>query len=128
MLPTAQLAYNTTVIETTRVVPSFANYRFEANLCQGPDVDVSRVAVKADKMHTLHETLKQELEYVRGRMAAYYNKKRLEGPRLERGDMIYLISRNLRMKRPSKKLDFKKIRPFKIQDKIQTTIDSKFPT
>jgi hypothetical protein len=47
-------------------------------------------------------------------MKQYYNKHRLEGPRQERGDKVYLVSRNLQTKRPSKKLDFKKIGPFKI--------------
>ncbi len=62
--------------------------------------------------------LKQELEFVRLRMKRYYDKTRLEGPRLGRGDKVYLISRNLRTKRPSRKLDFRKIEPFKIIDKI----------
>ena len=51
-------------------------------------------------------------------MKKYYDEHRLEGPRLERGDKVYLISRNLRIKRPSWKLDFKKIRLFKIEEKV----------
>jgi hypothetical protein len=35
-----------------------------------------------------------------------------------RGDKVYLISRNLRIKRLNKKLDFKKLRPFKINECI----------
>jgi hypothetical protein len=62
--------------------------------------------------------LKEELEFVRHRMKEYYNKSRLEGPRLVRGDKVYLISRNLYTKRPNKKLDFKKLRPFKINECI----------
>src|SRR5947209_19587675 len=62
--------------------------------------------------------LKEELEFVRNRMKKFYDKNRLEGPRLERGDMVYLISRNLRIKRPSRKLDFKKIGPFKIEERV----------
>ena len=48
MLPTVQLAYNTAPIETTKVSLFFANYRREADLRQGPDVEVPRVAVKAE--------------------------------------------------------------------------------
>jgi hypothetical protein len=54
-------------------------------------------------------------------MKRYYDKHRLEGPRLEKGGKVYLISRNLRTKRPSKKLDFKKIGPFKIEERISTS-------
>ena len=62
--------------------------------------------------------LKEELKFVRTRIKRHYNKHRLEGPRLERGDKVYLISWNLRIKRLSKKLDFKKIRPFKVEERI----------
>ncbi len=43
-------------------------------------------------MHALYTMLKQELEFVRLRMKRYYDKTRLEGPCLERGDKVYLIS------------------------------------
>ena len=69
-------------------------------------------------MSSLYVILKEELEFVRHRMKEYYDKSRLEGPRLVRGDKVYLISRNLRTKRLSKKLDFKKLRPFKIDEYI----------
>ena len=62
--------------------------------------------------------LRDELEFVRGRIKEYYDKYRLEGPRLERGDKVYLILRNIRTNRPSKKLDFKKIRPFKVNKRV----------
>jgi hypothetical protein len=62
--------------------------------------------------------LKDELEFVRTRMKQYYDKHRLEGPRLERGDKVYLILRNLRISRLSKKLDFKKIELFRIDERI----------
>jgi hypothetical protein len=118
LLPVAQLAYNTAPTETTKVTPFFANFGYEADLRQGPEVSVPRAAVKADQMHALHAMLKEELEFVRTRMKQYYDKHRLEGPRLERGDKVYLISRNLRTKRPSRKLDFRKIGPFKVDERI----------
>ncbi|AEO55973.1 hypothetical protein MYCTH_2043746, partial [Thermothelomyces thermophilus ATCC 42464] len=121
LLPTAQLAYNTTPTETTKVTPFFANYGYEADLRQGPEVTVPRAAVKAEQMHALHEKLKKELEFVKTRMKNYYDKHRLEGPRLERGDKVYLIARNLRTKRPSTKLDFKKVGPFVIKERISTS-------
>ncbi len=69
-------------------------------------------------MSTLYAMLKEELEFVKTRMKRYYDKYRLEGPRLERGDKVYLISQNLRIKRLSKKLDFKKIGLFKVEERI----------
>ena len=69
-------------------------------------------------MSALHAMLKEELEFVRHRIRQHYDKHRLEGPRLERGDKVYLILQNLRITRPSKKLDFKKIRLFKVEERI----------
>ncbi len=115
---TAQLAYNTTPIETTKVSPFFTNYRYEADLRQRPDIEVPKAAVKAEQISTLYIMLKEELEFVKTRIKRYYNKHRLEGPCLEKGDKVYLISRNLRIKRLSKKLDFKKIGLFKVKERI----------
>jgi hypothetical protein len=51
-------------------------------------------------------------------MKKFYDRTRLEGPYLEEGDKVYLISRNLCIKRLSRKLNFYKIGPFKIDKKI----------
>ena len=69
-------------------------------------------------MYTLYAMLKEELEFVRLRIKQYYDKHKLKGPRLERRDKVYLILRNLRTKRLSKKLDFKKVRLFKVDKQI----------
>jgi hypothetical protein len=51
----------------------------------------------------------------------YYNKHRLEGRCLERGDKVYLILKKSYTKRPSKKLDFKEIGLFKVEERILTS-------
>ena len=40
---------------------------------------------------------------------------------MKRGDIIYLIRRNIKTKRPSNKLDFKKLVPFKVEGRISNT-------
>ena len=62
--------------------------------------------------------MRQELSFVRKRMAEYANTRRIEGPTFEEGDMVYLIRRNIKTRRPSNKLDFKKLGPFKIKTKV----------
>jgi hypothetical protein len=69
-------------------------------------------------MSSLYAILKEELEFVRYRIKEYYDRSRLEGPRLVRRVKVYFISRNLRTKRLSKKLDFKKLRPFLIEEYV----------
>jgi hypothetical protein len=79
---------------------------------------VPRVVVKADKISLLYTILKEELEFVRIWMKKFYDRTRFKGPYLEEGDKVYLVSRNLCIKRPSRKFDFYKIGPFKIDKKI----------
>jgi len=47
-------------------------------------------------------------------------KKRIEGPILREGDPVYLLRKNIKTKRPSKKLDHTKLGPFRIKDKLGT--------
>jgi Chromo (CHRromatin Organisation MOdifier) domain len=46
----------------------------------------------------------------------YYNKKRSVGPSLKEGDKVYLLRKNVATKRPSDKLDHKKLGPFEIAE------------
>jgi RNase H-like domain found in reverse transcriptase/Reverse transcriptase (RNA-dependent DNA polymerase)/Integrase zinc binding domain/Chromo (CHRromatin Organisation MOdifier) domain len=121
LLPTAQLAYNSSKTETTHIPPFFANYGYDPELRQGPAADVPRAAIRAGRLQEMHDMLKETLEFVRDRMRVHYDKHRVEGPPLEEGDKVFLLTRNLHTKRPSRKLDFKKIGPFKIKKKISTS-------
>jgi hypothetical protein len=48
----------------------------------------------------------------------YYNKKRLIGPLFLSRDIVYLLRKNIKTKRLSNKLDYKKLRLLKIKRKI----------
>jgi hypothetical protein len=52
-------------------------------------------------------------------MTLYANKSRLERPRLRERDLVYLLRRNIKITRPSNKLNLKKIGPFKIKRNIR---------
>jgi hypothetical protein len=54
--------------------------------------------------------------FVAERNAYYYNEKRSQGPTLKEGDRVYLLCCNIDTKRPSSKLDYKKLGPFKIKE------------
>ena len=47
-------------------------------------------------------------------MQHYANIKRMKGPSFKEGDKVYLVRRNIKTKRPSDKLDYKKLGPFPI--------------
>jgi len=52
------------------------------------------------------------------RQKEYYDQRRKPDPNLKSGDMVWVLTRNVRTTRPCKKLDYKKIGPFKILAKI----------
>ena len=52
-------------------------------------------------------------------MTLYANKSRLEKPYFKRGNLVYLLRRNIKTIRPSDKLDSKKIDLFKIKRNIR---------
>jgi hypothetical protein len=70
--------------------------------------------VTMEKLKDLHQKLTRDIEWMSLRSSIYYNSKRLEGPRLKKGDQVYLLRRNIKITRPSDKLDHKKLGPFKI--------------
>jgi hypothetical protein len=49
----------------------------------------------------------------------YYNKSKFEGPRFRKGDLIYLLRRNIKTIRLSDKLDYKKFGLFKVKRNIK---------
>lgn len=68
----------------------------------------------------MYKKLKDTLETIREKIQQYYNKYRLKGPYLKEGNKIFLFARNIKIKRLSKKLNWKKIGLFKIKKKVLT--------
>jgi hypothetical protein len=58
--------------------------------------------------------LQENIHEAQRRMARWYNAKFKEQPAVCVGDMVMIDARNFAKKRPSKKLDYKKIGPVKI--------------
>jgi hypothetical protein len=52
-------------------------------------------------------------------MTLYVNKSRLGRPRLQKSNLVYLLRRNIKIIRPSDKLDSKKIGSFKVKRNIR---------
>ena len=124
LLPLAQLAYNTSVNETTGRTPFYANHGYDAQLFREPkEVQVMAEAahVTATEMQQIHKELKADIEFLHLRSAFHYNKHRARGPKLKEGDKVYLLRKNIETTRPSRKLDYVKIGPFKIVRNIKDT-------
>jgi len=48
----------------------------------------------------------------------YYNQQHWEAPKFKKKNKIYLLRKNIKTQRLSNKLNFKKIRPFEIEEQI----------
>ena len=64
----------------------------------------------------MQENLSKDLAFFRRRSAEYYNKNRIGGPQLKKGDKVYLLRRNIKTIRPLEKLNYLQLRLFKIQE------------
>ena len=126
-LPTAQASYNSTPVESTNYSPFYANYGFEPDLHRPPHKGehADKAIIMADKLKELHQELRVQLEFIRKRMAKYADPKRIGGPTFQEGDMVYLLRHdrnkkqaNIKTNRPSDKLDYKKLGPYKVLKKI----------
>ena len=120
LLPLAQVAYNSSKV-ATGISPFYANYGFHPNVHQEPlniRPEVPKATIKVSKLKELHQLLSAELSFLAERMARFANKGRSEGPDFKEGGTAYLLRTNIKTKRPSSKLDFKKLGPFKIEKKL----------
>ncbi|KAL0934452.1 reverse transcriptase domain protein [Colletotrichum truncatum] len=120
LLPMAQFAYNSAVGESTKESLFYLNYGFNPTAYGQPRQGPTALKAVADinKLKEIQRDLPRDLEFIRERMRKYANKTRVKGPTLKEGDSAYLLRRNIKTKRPSDKLDFKKLRPFEITKKV----------
>jgi hypothetical protein len=117
----AQFAYNNAVHSTTGETPFFANYGYNPVLIGEPQNKeaVSEEAEEViDTINYIQTQLSRDIKFMNLYMAIYYNKKHRSAPDLKRGEKVYLLRRNIKIKRPSQKLDHQKIRPFIIEEKL----------
>jgi len=103
-LPLADFAYNNGYQETIKNTPFFANYGMNpeyemiSHLIQGKQT-------KPEEMSQLHESLRNEMLAAQLRQEEYYDLHRKPDPNLQSGDMVWLLPRNIKTTRPSKKVD-----------------------
>ena len=86
----------------------------------GDDIAVERVPAAKERVKQLHEfrySLEARWKSVSEAQAKYYNRKHLEKD-FNEGDLVMLSAKNLKQKRPSKKLSHKFLGPFRILEAV----------
>jgi len=117
LLPMAEFAYNNSATTGNGMSPFYANYGFHpmaVGLASMEPLNPASTAY-AHWMQAVHEEARKGLEEVQERMRQYTNPERKEPPAYRVGDLVMLNGRNIKRRRPSRKLDHKNHGPFQIE-------------
>jgi len=77
---------------------------------------------RVEILMNLYKDLYKTVKLVQKRMRKYYNLKKSEGPDLKEGNKVWLLYKNFKLRRLSKKLDYVKIGLFKIVENFSEVI------
>jgi len=116
MLPMGEYVYNNSVTTAMGLSSFYANYGFHPRTSWPVEIEAMNPARRnyAHWMVSVHIFCKKTLEHTREQMSHHYNKRSKEAPKMKVGDLVMLSSKNLRIRRPSKKHNHKMQGPFEI--------------
>ena len=122
LLPLAQFVYQVSYQSTLGCSPFYCMYGYNPEIRYevGDDIAVERVPAAKERVKQLHEfrySLEARWKSVSEAQAKYYNRKHLEKD-FNEGDLVMLSAKNLKQKRPSKKLSHKFLGPFRILEAV----------
>ena len=101
--------YNNAIYLTTGETPFFANYGYNPTLIREPWNKVptaEEAAEMVDTINYLRTQLLRDIEFMNLHIVIYYNQKHGSALDLKRGEKVYLLRRNIKIKRLSQKLDY----------------------
>jgi len=117
LLPMAEFAYNNSTTTGNGMSPFYANYGFHPAAMDPASTEPLNPAsqVYAHWISAVDDESWKGLEETRERMRQYTDPSRKEPPAYQVGDLVMLNGRNVKTRRPSKKLDHKNHGPFQIE-------------
>ena len=89
----AQFTYNSAPQEFTKVSLFKANFGREPAWRKQPKEGplTGKAILTAQELLNLHDEIRQQLKFVRGRMVKHYNQERLKGLTFKEGEIVYLL-------------------------------------
>jgi hypothetical protein len=123
LLPLAEFSYNNAQHASTLMSPFFANYGFNPRCSlqvSGPTDPAQNPAAEdlIARIKTIHQQLNENLTAAQAKYKEYYDVHVKEAPPFAIGDLVWLSRRNITTTRPSSKLDYKRLGPYKIIDVV----------
>ena len=117
LLPMAEFTYNNLTTTGNGMSPFYANYGFHPATMNPAATEPLNLASQAYThwMRTMHDESRKGLEDAQERMRRYADPARKEPPAYQVGDLVMLNGRNIKTRRPSKKLDHKNHGPYQIK-------------
>jgi len=120
--PFAEFCYNNTVHTATKQTPFFAAYhQHPENNVKNPRNNATEsnnpeVVKSVEDLDAMREVIRENMKAAQTRMAKYYNQKVAnKEPQFKVGDWVMVNAKNIKTKRPSKKLDYKLRGKFEIK-------------
>lgn len=130
LLPTAEFAMNNSVNESTDKVPFHSVLQFfpEFTVLGGGESVVPAAEELAERQKEIQAELKKNLGKAQERAKHFADRRREMGPVIKVGDMVWLNSENIRTTRPSKKLDYTRLGPFRVKRQVsEVAYELEFP-
>lgn len=119
LLPIAEFCYNSTDNASTRVSPFMALYNYQPDLGRTL-VDELTPRVAAFTSQEARARLRAFAKDAQEQAEHYFNQYRAKLPTYKKGDLVMLSSKNLKVKRPTKKLAEPWLGPFKVLKQVST--------
>jgi hypothetical protein len=120
-LPLAEFAYNNSFHQSTGTTPFYANYAFHPRsdlLTNGKPSSNNPVANDySEALNAIFDNVQKHLTKAQEDYRTYANQLR-QHHQFQIGDQVWLLTKNISTTRPNRKLDYKRIGPFRIKEQI----------
>jgi transposase InsO family protein len=120
LLPFAEFVYNNTESTSTKLTPFFACHgyhpRYTLTAFDSTDSVNPTAETLFEQFQHIHKYLHDNLQQAQDKYKEFHDRHAKEPPTFKVGDQVWLNRRNIRTKRPSQKLDAKKLGPFHIEE------------